>query len=251
MSSRLLLLNVNTNSSITERMKNQACSVAQPSTVIDVLEPKWGVSSVESAYDAYISVVAGLDRLHVELGASPTPLNVPWDAMIWGGFGDPGSEAFQDLLGVPVFDLARSAAEVAFKLDGCYAILSTVARMTPLIRTVLGNDSVGVACSGIYTLNLSVAKVSDASPRVLMGYLEPLARQARQEGAHSLCLGSGALAGLSEQLADACGIPVIDSVTAAVSLAEAVRTEKQASATSFAPPPIKSRPGWPLFKAAK
>ena len=245
MSRRLLLMNVNTTEAITTRLFSEAQHVASQGTTIDPIQPRWGVSSVESAYDAYISVAAGLDLVHDLIGAGPNPRTVPWDAMIWGGFGDPGSEAFEDLLNIPVFDLARSAAKVASARFGNYAVLSTVARMTPLIHGVLRSGDYGQACTGIYTLDLPVTNVATQNNAALVELLVPLAHRARADGAQSVCLGSGALAGLGDLLAAASGCEVVDGLSAAVSLAEETDTAFWRESRQTQPLSDKPRPGWP------
>ncbi len=118
--------------------------------------------------------------------------------------------------------------------------------MTPLIRGQLGNGETGRACSGIYTLELPVATVGEADDHRMVELLAPLARRARDEGANAVCLGSGALVGVAEMLATEIGFPVVDGITSAVQLAEALSGRMPPWSSAYAPLPMKSRPGWPL-----
>ncbi len=75
-------------------------------------------------------------------------------------------------------------------------------------------------------------------------------RAVARDGAEVICLGCGGMAGLDEAVAAATGVPVVDGVTAAVKLAEALvglglTTSK---IRSFAPPRRKRIEGWPLTR---
>ncbi|MCU1478933.1 MAG: hypothetical protein JWQ64_3626 [Subtercola sp.] len=259
---RILLLNVNTNATITARLAEAARRAASADTVIEATQPTWGVSSVEGVYDAYISVAAGLDRVHQLLGRSSVPLpdtgyeqllecapgHVParsalWDALIWGGFGDPGADAFGELLAIPAFDLATAAAREA--AGRRYVILTTVGSMRPLIVSVLASAGVAAGCVGIADLGASVTSVGGLPESELIAALAHLA-VATPSGKDAECflLGSAALAGLAPPLAAALGRPVIDGAQAAVRLAEAGASTIDLGTHRF--PAVKARPGWPV-----
>jgi allantoin racemase len=257
---RILLLNVNTNPVVTERLATAARRVAAPATVVDATEPTWGVSSVEGPYDAYISVAAGLARMQELLArdaaqgspsvppwtggpaAVPPAVPSPWDALIWGGFGDPGAEAFEQVLGVPAFDLATAAVRVA--AGRRYMILTTVGSMRPLILSLLGAAGLDGGCVGVADLGASVTSTAALPEPGLVDALAALARHADADGAaECFVLGSAALAGLGGALEAVLSRPVIDGVEAAVRLAEAGVGSIDPARHVY--PAVKPRPGWP------
>ena len=53
---RILVANVNTTASITEKIAQQAASVAAPGTEIVPLTPLFGAESVEGNYESYLAL---------------------------------------------------------------------------------------------------------------------------------------------------------------------------------------------------
>ena len=69
----------------------------------------------------------------------------------------------------------------------------------------------------------------------------------REDKAEVICLGCGGMAGLAEQIRQRSGVPVVDGVTAAVTLAESlVRLGLSTSKVrTYAAPRAKAIVGWP------
>ncbi|MCW2869638.1 aspartate/glutamate racemase family protein [Actinacidiphila oryziradicis] len=245
MTRRILLLNVNTTASVTATLAAAARQVAAPGTEIVATEPAWGTSAVEGYYDGFVSVAACLDRLHALLGGADPALGPPWSAVVWAGFGDPGREAVQELLDVPVITLAEAAAHMAGLLGHRYGVVTTLARSCPQIEDALRAASLYERCAAI--VPAGVAVLDAAGSATVLDRLTEAGQAALEAGAEVLCLGSGALAGLAGPLAGRLGVPVVDSVQAAVALAEAccalgLTTSKY---RAYAAPLPKARPGWP------
>ncbi|MDX6331326.1 MAG: allantoin racemase, partial [Streptomycetaceae bacterium] len=156
MTRRILLLNVNTTASVTATLAAAARQVAAPGTEIVATEPAWGTSAVEGYYDGFVSVAACLDRLHELLGGADPALGPPWSAVVWAGFGDPGREAVQELLDVPVITLAEAAAHIAGLLGHRYGVVTTLARSCPQIEDALRAASLYERCAAIVPTGVAV-----------------------------------------------------------------------------------------------
>jgi allantoin racemase len=244
MSRRILVLNVNTTASVTDALARAARRVAAPGTEIVATQPTWGTSSVEGYYDGFVSVASCLDRLHALLDGMDPELGPPWAAVVWAGFGDPGREAVQELLDVPVISIAEAAAHLAGLLGHRYGVVTTLRRAGPQIEDALRNAGLYEKCAAITAAEVPVL---DVTPDDVLDPLAAAGREALAAGAEVLCLGSGALSGLAPELARRLGVPVVDGLQAAVKLAEAcaelgVTTSK---VNAYADPLPKARPGWP------
>lgn len=79
---RILVVNVNTTTSITESIGEQAASVAAPGTEIVPLTPAFGAESVEGNYESYLAAIAVMETVR----AYPEP----FDAIIQAGYGGLG-----------------------------------------------------------------------------------------------------------------------------------------------------------------
>jgi allantoin racemase len=78
--------------------------------------------------------------------------------------------------------------------------------------------------------------------------VEQAARAVAEEKAEVIVLGCGGMAGLDEQIRKRTGVPVVDGVAAAVTIAESlVRLGLSTSKVrTFAAPRPKKLTGWPL-----
>jgi len=74
----------------------------------------------------------------------------------------------------------------------------------------------------------------------------------REDRAEVICLGCGGMAGLDERIKSQCGVPVIDGVSAAVTLAESLVTMGLSTSKirTYAAPRPKRIIGWPISTAA-
>src|SRR4051794_25539037 len=148
---RLLLVNVNTTESMTATIVEQARAVASAGTEITGATPWFGPSSVETPFECYLSAVGVLDCAYREAPGH--------DAVIVAGFGDPGRDALQDLLQMPVFDITDAALAVAAVLGRTFAVVTTLASTVAAIedRVLLAGmreRCVGVRVSGVPVLGL-------------------------------------------------------------------------------------------------
>src|SRR6476620_5919667 len=99
---RILVVNVNTTTSITDAIAKQAEAAAAPGTEIVGLTPDIGAESVEGNFESYLAAIAVMDRVR----SYPEP----YDAVIQAGYGEHGREGLQELLDVPVVDITEAAA---------------------------------------------------------------------------------------------------------------------------------------------
>lgn len=237
MPTRLLVVNCNISESITKVIDLAARAAADPSTEVVTIAPTWGVASAEGYLDGHLASVAMLDVVrHYEQ---------PYDAVVLAGFGEPGREAFRELLDVPVVDITDAAAHVAGMFAPRFGIVTSLPRAIVQIQDSLHAAGVATNCVGVRAADLPVLKVG----AIQIGPTSPLVVQARalmDQGAEALILGCAGLAGMDQALSDFLGVPVVDPVAAGVALAEALvrlrlRTSK---ACTYAAPREKLRPGW-------
>lgn len=236
---RILVANVNTTESMTDSITATARSVASPGTEIDGLTPLFGAESVEGSYESYLAAVAVMETVRRYQG--------PYDAVIQAGYGEHGREGLQELLEVPVVDITEAAASTAQFLGRCYSVVTTLDRTVPLIEDRLRLAGLSERCASVRASGLAVLELEsdpDAAVRAIVAEAEQAVAQDRAE---VICLGCGGMAGLLEQVSDATGVPVVDGVAAAVTIAESLvrlglRTSK---IRTYAAPRPKAFRGWP------
>ncbi|AQY67905.1 aspartate/glutamate racemase family protein [Pseudomonas veronii] len=236
---RILVVNVNTTESITQTIAEQARSVASPGTEIIGLTPYFGAESVEGNFESYLAAIAVMDRVMA--------YDQPFDAVIQAGYGEHGREGLQELLNVPVVDITEAAATTAMFLGHAYSVVTTLDRTVPLIEDRLKLAGLYQRCASVRASGMAVLELEEHP----LAAMEAIVRQAelaiREDKAEVICLGCGGMAGLDERIRQRTGVPVVDGVTAAVTIAEGlVRLGLSTSKVrTYATPRPKTVIGWP------
>lgn len=236
---RILVVNVNTTASITEAIGEQAASVAAPGTEIVPLTPSFGAESVEGNYESYLAAIAVMEavRAHPE----------PFDAIIQAGYGEHGREGLQELFDVPVVDITEAAASTAQFVGRSYSVVTSLDRTVPLIEDRLHAAGLSARCASVRASGMAVLDLERDPQAAVDAIAEQAVRAVRDDRAEAICLGCGGMSGLAERVVERTGVPVIDGVTAAVTIAESlVRLGLTTSKVrTYAPPRPKEMKNWP------
>ncbi|MFE7423824.1 aspartate/glutamate racemase family protein [Rhodococcus sp. NPDC057529] len=239
---RILVVNVNTTTSITDAIAKQAEAAAAPGTEIVGLTPEIGAESVEGNFESYLAAIAVMDRVR--------SYREPYDAVIQAGYGEHGREGLQELLDVPVVDITEASASIAMMLGHKYSVVTTLDRTVPLIEDRLRLAGLDAKCASVRASGLPVLALETDPERTIEAIVDEAEAAVREDKAEVICLGCGGMAGLDDRIRERTGVPVVDGVSAAVKLAESLvglglSTSK---VRTYAPPRPKRITGWPLAK---
>jgi allantoin racemase len=237
---RILTVNVNTTESMTALIGEQARGAASPGTEIVAVTPRFGPVSVESILESHLSAVGVLDAVLHTPG--------PYDAVILAGFGELGREALQELVAVPVVDITDAAAHLACLLGRSFAVVTTVPRAVPAIEDRLTLAGLRARCVAVRAIQMNVLDLEADLDATAAAIAAAATQAVRDDGAEVICLGCAGMAGLAERVSARVGVPVVDGVTAAVTLAESLHSlGLRTSRVGFsAPSPNKPIKGWPF-----
>lgn len=237
---RILVTNVNTTESMTEAIADSARSVASPGTEIVGITPRFGADSCEGNFESYLAAIAVMDAIL----AYPEP----YDAVIQAGYGEHGREGLQELLEVPVVDITEAAASTAMYLGHRFSVVTTLDRTVPLIEDRLKLAGLDQRCASVRASGLGVLELESDPERAVQAIVEQSTRAVADDHAEVICLGCGGMAELEEQVREATGVPIVDGVRSAVTIAEGlVRMGLSTSKVrTYAPPREKKITGWPL-----
>lgn len=237
---RVLVVNVNTTEAMTEAIGERARRYAAPSTEIVPLTPFFGPESCGGNLDSYLAAVAVIERVL----AYPEP----FDAVIQAGFGEHGREGLQEVLDVPVVDITDAAAHLACLLGRRYSVLTTVDRTVPLIEDRLLLAGVERHCASVRATGLGVLELAEDHDRTLDVLIRHAARALERDRAEVICLGCAGMADFAEKVHAAVSAPVVEGISAAVKLAEALHALKLSTSKvgGYATPAPKTMRGWPL-----
>ena len=235
---RILVVNVNTTDSITQAIARQAQAVAAPGTEIIGLTPAFGAESVEGNFESYLAAIAVMDCV--------MSYDRPFDAVIQAGYGEHGREGLQELLNVPVVDITDAAASTAMFLGRAYSVVTTLDRTVPLIEDRLKLSGLWDRCASVRASGMAVLELESSPHKALEAIVRQAELAVREDKAEVICLGCGGMAGLDERIRQLTGVPVIDGVSAAVTIAESVvRLGLSTSKVhTYATPRPKAIAGW-------
>ena len=237
---RILIVNVNTTASMTDGIAAQARKFASPGTEIVGLTPRFGAESVEGNFESYLCAVGVMDAV--------MRYDQPYDAVIQAGYGEHGREGLQELLEVPVVDITEAAASTAMFLGHKYSVVTTLDRAGPLIEDRLKLAGLDARCASVRASGMAVLELESQPERAVETIVAQAEAAVRDDHAEVICLGCGGMAELEAKVRERTGVPVVDGVAAAVTIAESlVRLGLGTSKVrTYAPPRPKRVIGFPL-----
>lgn len=216
-----------------------AQSVRFPQSEIITTQPRSGPESIESYYDEYLAIPGILE----EIRQSGEQI----DAFVIACWGDPGLEAAREITAKPVVGIAEASMYVANLVAARWGVVTTGHRVRTMIEETIHRTGFSHRCVSIRTTGLAVTDTETARAATLLA-LEQAGRLAIVEDhAEALCLGCAGMSGLDQALEKKLGVPVIDSVAAAVKIAESLAWlgKRNSKVSTYGPPAPKRIQGYP------
>lgn len=205
----ILLLNANTDDTMTARMVRQARRL-NPGCRGETVAT--GASYISDAASLQVAAQS-VERFVAGLTANQHP-----DAMIVACFGDPAVSALKTRLPFPVVGLADASCEVACQIGNRFAIVTAGRKWPPILHELVSGIGLASRLSGIYALDQTGDRI--ASDRCnARAALQSQIANARSGGAEVVILGGAGLIGFAKELQPAAGVPLLDSVDCAVQIA--------------------------------
>jgi allantoin racemase len=230
---RIRVINPNTTASMTALIEASARAVAGPGVTLDAVTAPMGPASIESHYDEALAVPGILASIDAEA-----------DAHVIACFGDPGLDAAREVAAGPVLGIAEAAMHAATMVGRGFSVVTTLARTRgrawELARRYVGGD----ACRGVHACDIPVLAL-ETDPAARKQIIEKSREALAADDSDVIVLGCAGMADLCADVSAEVGVPVVDGVAAAVTLAESlVRLGLRTSAGGeYAPPPAKPYTG--------
>lgn len=211
----ILLINPNSTASMTAQALQSALRVAQPTTRVTAVNPRETPASIEGGADEAMAVPGMLSEIR-----NGEALGV--DAYVIACFDDPGLHAAREIARGPVIGICQAAVQVAMIISRRFSVITTLPRSIPIIEDLVLAYGADHHCRNVRAIDLPVLGLEEEpaeAERLLLGEIE---RAKKEDRAEAIVLGCAGMSLLCERLSTATGVPVIDGVTAAVKLAEAL-----------------------------
>ena len=225
-----MVVNPNTTASMTDAVVVAARGVASPGTEIVGGTPARGVASIESHVDEAWGALGVLEQV---LAGEREGV----DAYVIACFGDTGVPAAREVASGPVVGMTEAALMAAALIAHRFAIVTMPRRTIEQSERVVRALGLGHRCA-VRAVDVPVSDLEDGSRHLRDLFAAESRRAIDEDGAEAIILGCAGLTDLLVPLRDALGVPVIDGVPAAVTMAEGLLAQglSTSRASTFAAP---------------
>jgi len=213
---KLLVLNPNTSEEFTKSIQKAGDVVKSAETTVVYMNPSKGPKSIESVYDELLSSSACMEILIEN--------RMEYDGFIIACYGNhPVITAGREILMQPVIGIMEASLYLACAVGHTYSIITSGDRAVTMFQEAVKTFGIESRCASIRSTGTPVLALEGAGGLKVEELILAEARKAVEEdGAEVISLGCAGMAGLDERLKRELGVPVIDGVTAAIKLVEAL-----------------------------
>ena len=212
---RILVININTSPSITDKMREVILRVKRSDTEVDVICPEKGPSTIDSSYDEAFAVPPTLELVK-------RANEQQYDAILLGCFCDAGVEAAREISDIPVIAMEEATLAVAITLGNKFGILTEKRPRIAMKELHIRRAGLLARLASIRALGLSTADL-DARPEETKQVGFKLAQKmVEEDGAEVIIMGCTAMAGYNEALERELNVPVLDPTVVSFKYAEMI-----------------------------
>jgi allantoin racemase len=210
---KILVLNPNTSSIVTQKIAAVVHKIARPETEAVVMSIPHGPESLESFYD--------------EARATPYSLEVVkqaneegYDAVVLAAFCDPGIEALKEISAIPVFGLEEASFSVALMLGNKFGILTEKKHKEAVKAREVRKHGLESRFASVRALNMGVVEIATDPQKVKETGIAVARRMIDEDGAEVIIMGCASMAGYSQELQEILKVPIIDPVAVTLKMVE-------------------------------
>ena len=212
---RVLVINPNTTASMTDKVAIAARAVAAPGTEIVAVTSAEGPVSIEGFFDGALSLPGLLDEIRKGEAAGV-------DAHVIACFDDTGLDAARSLATAPVVGIGEAACHVASLIAGRFSVVTTLSRSIPILQQNLMRTGLAFRCASVRAAEVPVLALEKPNGAARQQISAEIATAIRDDRAEAIVLGCAGMVDLAGSLSAEHGVPVVEGVSAAVKLAEAL-----------------------------
>jgi allantoin racemase len=233
---RIVILNPNTTAAFTTRLAAAARDVVAPGTTVIARSPARGPAAIECHADEAEAVphLLALIREEEDQGAT---------AYVIACFGDTGIDAAREIAAGPVVGMTEAALFAAAMLAARFSIITLPPRTLAQSERVLRHVGLAHRCH-VRAIDADVQDCVGLDEPLLAAMLAESRTALREDRAEAIILGCAGLSDLVAPMRAALGVPVLEGVCIAVTMAEGLaraglRTSK--ALTYAAPSMVRPR----------
>ena len=211
---KILVVNANTTAVMTKKIAVAAKAMARLDTKIIATNSQDGPASIQAAY---LDVATCLPGLLAEVQRHPG-----LDAIVIACFDDTGVDAVRCLVDVPVIGIGEAALHAASMISTKFTVVTTLTRSVAGLEANLVRYGLAARCAKVRASDIPVLELEENDPATIDMTRHEIKAAIKVDGAEAIALGCAGMADLAAHLSSEFGLPVVDGVACAVTMAEAM-----------------------------
>lgn len=210
---KLVVINPNSTRSMTDKIVASARAVAAPGTEVEGRTADGAPASIEGHFDEVMSAAHLLREVQAARDA---------DAIVVACFDDPAIGACREVATGPVIGICEAAVKAASMIATSFSIVTTLPRSVPVIEELVRKYGLDHQCRRVRSAAIPVLALEEPGSNARQQVRAEILRAIEEDRCEAVVLGCAGMSDLTEWLSAETGIPVIDGVTVATKLAEAL-----------------------------
>ena len=211
----ILVVNPNSTESMTRKIIETANKVASAGVFVTGATAKGAPASIEGHFDEAMSVPALLSCVQAaeEEGV---------DGIVVACFDDPGIGACREIATGPVLGICEAAVKAASMLATSFSVVTTLPRSVPVIERLIHGYGLSHQCRRVRSAEMPVLALEEPGSNAREKIRDEILRAIEEDHCEAVVLGCAGMADLTAWLSEETGIPVIDGVSVATRMVEAL-----------------------------
>lgn len=198
---------------MTGKIAIAARAVARPDTQIIAANSQNGPASIQG----YLDAAECIPGLIAEIKQHPQV-----DGIVIACFDDTGLDAVRCLVDVPVIGIGEAAYHAASMIAVRFSVITTLSRSVSGLETNLTRYGLASRCVKVRATDIPVLQLERGDTATVDKIRQEIELAINEDKAEAIVLGCAGMTDLMDQLAKEFGVPVVDGVACAVSMAEAL-----------------------------
>jgi len=212
---KILVVNPNSTTSMTDKIRECARQLAAPGTEIIATNPTDTPASVEGHFDAAMSIPSVIREIR-QADADGC------SGFVVACFDDPGVDACREVANGPVLGICEAAMHAASMIANSFSVVTTLPRSVPIIEELAVKYGMDRYCRSVRAANFPVLSLEDENGEARQTVLKEISRAVEVDHCEAVILGCAGMTDLTDWLTEKAGVPVIDGVGVAVKMVEAL-----------------------------
>jgi allantoin racemase len=211
---KITVINPNATASMTDKIA-VAARAAAPGASIEAVTGHGAPASIEGHADEARAVPVLLEAV-ARAEAAGT------DGIVVACFDDPGIGACREIASGPVLGICEAAVKAASMIATSFTVVTTLPRSVPIVEEMMRRYGVDHQCRRVRAAAIPVLELEEPGSNARQLIRDEILRAVEEDRCEAVVLGCAGMADLARWLSEETGVPVIDGVTTATKLIEAL-----------------------------